>query len=332
MDYKNKYLKYKNKYLNLKGGGLLEDILKKHGITDLNTEIPGDLVNELNQFFKLTTWKNLLNTQDSSNMNNIIDTYFNMPKSTKSEEIIPLKSQVIPRIPEVIIPTVSLPDSFSDIYNLANGYLGAIKSERTPIKMTHILFKKKNDQYNVYGLYYHDHNIQDLIQIEMLQMLIKKRYTRLIQYKTNQNFPEEEIEPYRKTLTDVLNSDFWKTSKFFILGSLIFDKSVSTIRITHFDAWNLVKTSGLKMLCTILWLFKNVENLKISLKPGTVEVFNKFYKPLGFKDEKTEVCLDDIKNLIKPCEELSDDNIVKLILTNNNNFINSSDDMIKLIN
>jgi len=244
------------------------------------------------------------------------------------------------RIPEVIIPTEPLPDRFSEIYNLANGNLGEINSERTPIKMTHILFKKHDEVYTVYGLYYHDCHNQNLTQINMLQMLINKRYTLRIEFQNEQNkirpsFDEDDINQERQILSEVYKSKFWETSKFFILGSLFFTKSGSTINIGHFEAWNLVKTSGLKMLCTILWLFKNVKNLKISLKPGTGGVFDHFYEPLGFKKdpkEPTEVCLDDIKNLIKPCEELSDDNIVKLILTNNNEYLKSSNDMIALIN
>ena len=350
MDYKNKYLKYKNKYLNLKGGGLLQDTLEKHGIVDLNTKIPEYLLNTFKKsnvfhsipLFKHQIWKSLLSinlTIDDCNwLIKNIDMYFaSLKKLTEipplPEEIKPIE-QVMPRIPEVIIPDrdVQLPNVFSDIYNLANGELGNINSERTPIKMTHILFKKYDDIYHVYGLYYHDCDIKDLTQIGMLKMLLEKRYTGWIQSKTKLNFPKEDIEPYHKTLTDVLKPEFWETSKFFILGSLIFKKSVSTINIMQFEAWNLVKTSGLKMLCTILWLFKNVKNLKISLKPGTVAVFEKFYKPLGFKVEEPEVSLDDIKNLFKPCEGLADDNIVKLILLNNNEYIESSDKMIKLIN
>lgn len=70
--------------------------------------------------------------------------------------------------------------------------------------------------------------------------------------------------------------------------------------INHFNTWYLESGSGLKMLCTILFiLYLKFKNLKIKLVPGTKEVFTKFYEKIGFKYEsKYFVVLEDIIPLI----------------------------------
>jgi hypothetical protein len=332
MDYKNKYLKYKNKYLNLKGGGTFEDILKKHGITELNNNIPEELVNDLNQFFTLTTWDDLLEIQDSFKINNIIDTYFE--KSKIPRVIIPtLPEVIIPTLPEVIIPTVILPNYLDDMYNLANSFFGTPKTKRIPIKMTHILFKKYDDcNYHVYGLYYHDYTSPDFEQIKMLETLLLDKYERYIRT----NIDKIKIKTFQNSLNDIKKPTFWETSKFFILGYLIFEKKKSTVDIWALDAWHLVKTSGLKMLCTtLLFFYEKYPNLQITLESGGTDVSNKFYKPLGFENnpssqDESLLILKDILPLIhEKCEYCSDD--VKLILQNNDDFLHSSEDMIKII-
>lgn len=335
MDYKNKYLKYKSKYLNLKGGGLLEDILKKHGITDLNTEIPGDLVNELNQFFKLTTWKNLLNTQDSSNMNNIIDTYFEKSK---------IPHVIIPTLPEVIIPTVILPNLEDPLSDIRNIYItGQLTERKYKINMTHILFQHNNlsnDKYNVYGLYYHDATIPDLIQFNMIKdILIEKVRTSMEEDKTKE-LSKKEIEinkkKYEKLLNDVNSTEFVKTSRYFRVGDLIlykFNNRKNFMYISHFNTWNLESGTGLKMLCTSLLFFYNkFPELEIHLTSGSVDVSEKFYKKIGFEtsEDVSDYFLKNILQLIhNKCKYCSDD--VKLILQNNDEFLFSSEEMIELI-
>ena len=322
MDYKNKYLKYKNKYLNLKGGAF-EDILKKHGITELNNKIPKELVNDLNQFFTLTTWNDLLEIQDSSKINNIIDTYFEKSK---------IPRVIIPTLPEVIIPEVIIPNYMDDMYDLANSFFGTLKTKRIPIKMTHILFKKYDDDYHVYGLYYHDHTSHDSEQIKMLTPLLLDKYNRYI----STNIDEIKIKTFQNSLNDIKNLTFWETSKFFILGYLIFEKNETTVTIWSLDAWHLVKTSGLKMLCTtLLFFYKKYPKLHITLESGGTDVSNKFYKPLGFENnpslqDESLLILKDILPLIHDkCKYCSDD--VKLILQNNDDFLRSSEEMIDII-
>jgi len=93
MDYKNKYLKYKNKYLNLKGGGLLQETLSKHGITELNKEIPQEL-------FKSLTWeKLLLITQDPKLMNNVIDNFFYENNKTKLKQYLQKHVNLADKLP-----------------------------------------------------------------------------------------------------------------------------------------------------------------------------------------------------------------------------------------
>ena len=220
-----------------------------------------------------------------------------------------------------------------DMYDLANSFFGTLKTKRIPIKMTHILFKKYDVRnYHVYGLYYHDHTSHDSEQIKMLTPLLLDKYNRYI----STNIDEIKIKTFQNSLNDIKNLTFWETSKFFILGYLIFEKNETTVTIWSLDAWHLVKTSGLKMLCTtLLFFYKKYPKLHITLESGGTDVSNKFYKPLGFENnpslqDESLLILKDILPLIHDkCKYCSDD--VKLILQNNDALLGSSEEMINII-
>ena len=318
----------------------------KHGITDLNTKIPSDLVNELNQFFKLITWKNLLNTQDSSNMNNIIDTYFE--KSKIPHVIIPILPEVIISIlPKVIIPTVIFPNLEDPLSDIRNIYLSRELTERKyKINMTHILFQHQYNnitkgRYNVYGLYYHDATSPDLKQFNMIKnILIEKEHTRIEEDNTKQLSNEKkEIneKKYEKLLNDVNSPEFEKTSRYFRVGDLILHKSQireNSMYISDFNTWNLESGTGLKMLCTSLLFFYNkFPKLEIDLISVCDVVSNNFYKKIGFETSETDSECYLLKNILPlihdKCKYCSDD--VKLILQNDGKFLETSKEMISLI-
>lgn len=328
MDYKNKYLKYKSKYVSLKGGSYFEEMLAKHGITDLNNKIPDEIVDELNRFFTLTTWNNLLEIQDPSKINKIIDTYFNKSK-----------------IPHVIIPTVILPnleDPLSDIRNIYD--TRQLTERKYKINMTHILFQHNNiqkDRYNVYGLYYHDATFPDLKQFNMIKdILIEKGCTSIEEDKTKK-LSNEKIainkKKYEKLFNDVNSPEFITISRYFRVGDLILHNNYHTRKnsmyISHFNTWNLESGTGLKMLCTSLLFFYNkFPELEIHLISGSDYVSEKFYNKIGFEPSGTdsEYSLKNILPLIRDkCKYCSDD--VKLILQNNDEFLSSSEEMIELI-
>jgi hypothetical protein len=98
---------------------------------------------------------------------------------------------------------------------------------------------------------------------------------------------------------------------------------------------NLEKASGIKLLCTILYIFfyDKFPDLEISLEADNVEVFNKFYKKLGFTKKKStslSCFMKGITDLIhNKCIYCSQD--VKLIILNDNEYIEEIEDMKALI-
>ena len=352
----------------------LSNILTKHNI-NLDDNIPNPNAADTNTYFfvikklyTLLTWRSLLvpihTDVEYKNLFNSIEVYLDKYNSSKSEVIIPtlpeikpLNLQATPKIPEkinysnkypiqlpdVIIPDVIIPDDelpiINDpIYDIRHGYVSGKHKREYSIYMTHILFKKKDGNYMVWGLYYHDKSNPIPEQIKMIKELITEKCNKNIEYKKTHKFPEDEISNLQTIINNINSDKFWKdTSRYYIVGELVFRCSDIEMNISSFNTLNLEKGSGLKMLCTtLLFFYKKYPKLHIMLESGGVDVTNKFYKPLGFKYDtlsrgKDLLILNDILPLIQEkCKYCSED--VKLILKNNNEYIDSSEKMIKLIN
>ena len=343
IDYKKKYLKYKNKYSNLIGGNPLITYLNSNGITDLTTIMPKDIfsdnymyINQLKKYYRLIVWNDLLslrlNDSEYTRLIETLNTYFNKSETIRLETIRPetIRPEII--IPEIIIPEIPLPSMYDSLSDIRNSTLSKLTEKKYNIYMTHILFKKYDNIYNVFGLYYHNTFDPNERQISMIKELIIERATTTIIRKRNMGFPEDELEKYKKTIYDVNSPEFWETSRYFMVGELHFKSHENDMKIDQFNTWNLEKGSGLKMLCTSLCFFyEKFPRLQIKLTAGNVEVFNNFYKKLGFKLGNSFAVLKDIMPLIyEKCKYCSED--VKLIIKNKDEFISSSEEIKDLIN
>ena len=194
--------------------------------------------------------------------------------------------------------------------------------------MTHILFIKNEkgeydnnvyNEYDVYGLYYHNNLKPNKEQIQMI--------TQITQINENAS---PQSKRYNKN--NINSKNFWDESRYFIVGELNFVIKNNIMFINHFNTWYLESGSGLKMLCTILFiLYLKFKNLKIKLVPGTIDVFTKFYEKIGFKYEnKYFVVLEDIIPLInEKCIYCSKD--VKLIVKNYKTNVENLENMIQII-
>ena len=348
----------------------LSNILTKHNI-NLDDNIPNPNAADTNTYFfvikklyTLLTWRSLLvyihKDFEYENLFTSIEEYLDKYNSSKSEVIIPtlpeikpMKLQATPKIPEkinysniypiqlpdVIIPSDKLPEIYDPIYDIRHGSVSAEHKRKYSIYMTHLLFKKKDGNYMVWGLYYHDKSNPIPEQIKMIKELITEKCNKNIEYKKTHKLPEDEISNLQTIINNINSDKFWKdTSRYYIVGELVFRCSNIEMNISSFNTLNLEKGSGLKMLCTtLLFFYKKYPKLHIMLESGGYDVTNKFYKPLGFEDDKLSLreghllILNDILPLIQEkCKYCSED--VKLILKNNNEFIDSSEKMIELIN
>ena len=180
-------------------------------------------------------------------MNEILNKYFNKIESDISEMtslgmigserldmIRPERPDMIRPdiiIPEIIIPLQKLPVDYG-VFDITDGNLNTLIKRQYDIYMTHILIKQKKNVYYVYGLYYHDINNQNQLQMDMIKDIIIN------------NNPLDS-----KVVIDVNSNDFWNdASRYFIVGTifLTLNSNEENINIHKMNTWNLEKKQWIK--------------------------------------------------------------------------------------
>jgi len=223
-------------------------------------------------------------------------------------------------------------------------------SIRHNLKITHYLLDYShvhNRVNSLYGLYYHNPNIDNRENIQKIKNLLtsnkNKLERNLAQFLEKNNKNENEFYIGNNFLYKVKiakiekieSAEFWSVPRYFIINRIefIFNKLNKFLKIRTFNSILSKKGSGHELLCILLYLFqyKNIIDIEyIELIAGSDEVMEKFYIPIGFDcNRKSKICTQTFIKLKEKCINIPD---IKLILKYNNVYIDNLEIMLNLIN